>query len=294
VGSRAGERSERREPRREPRLATLDGKVVLITGATSGIGLEAARAIAALGAHVVVGARSAARGTAVVDEIRANGGSAELLEIDLASLESVARAAAEFKRKHPRLDVLVNNAGIIAGKRKLSPDGHELTWATNFLGLAALTRALVPALEAADAPRVVNVSSAAHTSGRMAWNDLELERGYQGLRAYAQSKLAVNLWTRAFAKRYAKIDANAMHPGAIATNIWSTLPAFAQALIARVLPPASKGAIPVVRLATSDDVAGVSGHYFNKLQDAPHAPAARNDDDAERLWTYVETTLGQR
>jgi NAD(P)-dependent dehydrogenase (short-subunit alcohol dehydrogenase family) len=292
VGSRAAERSERREPRREPRLSTLDGKVVLITGATSGIGLEAARSIAALGAHVVVGARNATRGLAVVDEIRANGGSAELLEIDLASLESVARAAAEFKRKHPRLDVLVNNAGIIAGKRKLSPDGHELTWATNFLGLAALTRALVPALEAADAPRVVNVSSAAHTSGRMAWNDLELERGYQGLRAYAQSKLAVNLWTRAFAKRYPKIDANAMHPGAIATNIWSTLPAFAQALIARVLPPASKGAIPVVRLATSDDVAGVSGHYFNKLQDAPHAPAARNDDDAERLWTYVETTLG--
>jgi NAD(P)-dependent dehydrogenase (short-subunit alcohol dehydrogenase family) len=222
------------------------------------------RSIAALGAHVVVGARNAARGAAVVDEIRAHGGTAELLEIDLASLASVARAAAEFKGTHPRLDVLVNNAGIIAGKRKLSPDGHELTWATNFLGLAALTRALVPALEAADAPRVVN----------------------------AQSKLAVNLWTRAFAKRHPKIDTNAMHPGAIATNIWSVLPGFAQALVARVLPPASKGAIPVIRLATSDDVAGVSGHYFNKLKDAPHAPAARTDDDAERLWTYVETTLG--
>jgi NAD(P)-dependent dehydrogenase (short-subunit alcohol dehydrogenase family) len=239
-----------------------------------------------------VGARNLARGTAVVDEIRARGGSAELLEIDLASLRSVARAAAAFKAGHQRLDVLVNNAGIIGGKRRLSPDGHELTWATNFLGLAALTRALAPELEAADAPRVVNVSSAAHESGRMAWDDLELERGYRSWRAYAQSKLAVNLWTRAFAKRHPKIAANAMHPGAIATNIWSVLPGVAQALVARVLPPASKGAIPVVRLATSDDVAGVSGHYFNKLRDAPHAPAARNDDDAERLWTYVETTLG--
>ena len=292
MGSRAGERSERREPRREPRLSHLNGKIVLITGATSGIGLEAARSIAALGAHVVVGARSAARGAAVVDEIRAHGGSAELLEIDVASLASVARAAAEFKAKHSHLDVLVNNAGIIAGKRKLSPDGHELTWATNFLGLAALTRALVPKLEAADATRVVNVSSAAHASGRIAWDDLELAHGYRSWRAYAQSKLAVNLWTRAFAKRYPKIDANAMHPGAIATNIWGVLPGFAQALVARVLPPASKGAIPVVRLATSDDVAGVSGHYFNKLIDAPHAPAARSDDDAERLWAYVETTLG--
>jgi NAD(P)-dependent dehydrogenase (short-subunit alcohol dehydrogenase family) len=245
-----------------------------------------------MGAHVVVGVRSVPKGTAVVDEIRAHGGTAELLEIDLASLASVARAAAEFEARHSRLDVLVNNAGIIAGKRKLSPDGHELTWATNFLGLAALTRALVPALEAADAPRVINVSSAAHTSGRIAWDDLELERGYRSWRAYAQSKLAVNLWTRAFAKRYPKIDANAIHPGAIATNIWSVLPGLAQALVARVLPPASKGAIPVVRLATSDDVAGVSGRYFNKLRDAPHAHAARNDDDAERLWTYVETTLG--
>ncbi len=210
----------------------------------------------------------------------------------MASLASVAHAASEFKATHPRLDVLVNNAGIIAGKRRTSPDGHELTWATNFLGLAALTLALVPELESADAPRVVNVSSAAHTSGRIPWDDLELERGYRGWRAYAQSKLAVNLWTRAFAKRYPNIDANAMHPGAIATNIWSVLPGLAQAVIARALPPASKGAIPVVRLATSDDVAGVSGHYFNKLQDAPHAPAARNDDDAERLWAYVETTLG--
>jgi retinol dehydrogenase-12 len=219
----------------------------------------------------------------VVDQIRAHAGTAELLEIDMASLASVAHAASEFKATHPRLDMLVNNAGIIAGKRRTSPDGHELTWATNFLGLAALTLALVPELEAADAPRVVNVSSAAHTSGRIPWDDLELERGYRGWRAYAQSKLAVNLWTRAFAKRDPKIDANAMHPGAIATNIWSVLPGSAQAVIARVLPPASKGAIPVVRLATSDDVAGVSGHYFNKLRDAPHAPAARNDDDAERL-----------
>ena len=98
----------------------------------------------------------------------------------MASLASVAHAASEFKATHPRLDVLVNNAGIIAGKRRTSPDGHELTWATNFLGLAALTLALVPELESADAPRVVNVSSAAHTSGRIPWDDLELERGYRG------------------------------------------------------------------------------------------------------------------
>ncbi|MBD5634513.1 MAG: SDR family NAD(P)-dependent oxidoreductase [Candidatus Eremiobacteraeota bacterium] len=118
----------------------MTGKTVLITGATSGIGLETARVLAGLGAHVVVGARDTTRGSSAVDGIRAQGGSAELLSLDVASLASVCRAAERFATAHERLDVLINNAGIIAGKRSLSPDGHELTWATNFLGLVALTR----------------------------------------------------------------------------------------------------------------------------------------------------------
>ena len=271
----------------------MTGKTVLITGATSGIGLEAARAIAGLGAHVVVGARDPTRGSAVVDTLRAHGGSAELLVVDVASLASIGRAAERFATAHERLDVLVNNAGILAFKRSVSPDGHELTWATNFLGLVALTRALQPRLEATPGARVVNVSSAAHTSGKMTWDDLELERTrYTGWRAYAQSKLAVNLWTREFAKRYPAIATNAVHPGAIATKIWNVLPSIATALLARVLPPASKGAIPLVRLATSDDVDGVTGHYFDKLADTKPASAALDETDAARLWFVAEREIG--
>ncbi len=269
----------------------MTGATVLITGATSGIGLESARALATLGAHVVIGARDPVRGASVVDELRARGERAELLEIDVASLASIERAAARFAADHPRLDVLVNNAGIIAGKRSLSPDGHELTWATNFLGLVALTRALLPLLQATPGSRIVNVSSSAHRSGRIAWDDLELENRYSGWRAYAQSKLAVNLWTREFATRHPNVPAYAVHPGAIATNIWRVLPSFAQALVARVLPPASKGAIPIVRLATSDDIASSSGHYFDGLRDVAPAPAALRDDDAKRLWDYAEDAL---
>jgi NAD(P)-dependent dehydrogenase (short-subunit alcohol dehydrogenase family) len=269
----------------------VTGKTVLITGATSGIGLESARAIAAQGAHVVVGARDATRGSAVVDELRANGGSAELILVDVASLASVKRAAERFATEHPRLDVLVNNAGIIAMKRRVNADGHELTWATNFLGLVALTRALQGPLEAAGGARVVNVSSRAQKGGRIAWDDLELERGYTSWRAYAQSKLAVVLWTREFAKRYPHLAANAMHPGAIATNIWNVLPGFARALVARILPPATKGAAPVVRLATSPDVEGVSGRYFDRYKDVPPSPAALVDADGVRLWSYAENAI---
>ncbi|MBD5634514.1 MAG: hypothetical protein IAI49_08565 [Candidatus Eremiobacteraeota bacterium] len=135
------------------------------------------------------------------------------------------------------------------------------------------------------------MSSAAHTSGKIAWDDLELERGYSGWRAYAQSKLAVNLWTREFAGRYPHVAANAVHPGAIATNIWSVLPGFARALVARILPAPAKGAPPVVRLATSPDVEGVTGHYYNKLSAVAPAPAALVDADAARLWSYAEATI---
>jgi NAD(P)-dependent dehydrogenase (short-subunit alcohol dehydrogenase family) len=271
----------------------LTGKTVLVTGATSGIGLETARALAGLGAHVIVGARDPVKGSAVVDELRANGGSAEALALDVASLASIRAAAARVSTEHPRIDVLVNNAGVIALKRVVNADGHELTWATNFIGLAALTRALQPALEAAPAARIVNVSSTAHRSGRIAWDDLELERGFTGWRAYAQSKLAVNLWTLAFAKRHPALTANAVHPGAIATNIWRVLPGIGRALVARLLPPASKGAATVVRLAISDDLAGVTGRYYDKLVEAPATPKSVTDPaaDADRIWAYAEAAI---
>jgi retinol dehydrogenase 12 len=266
----------------------MTGKTVLVTGATGGIGLETARALARMRAKVVVGARDASRGRAVVEEIDAGGGSAELLEIDMAVFASVRNAAERLAAAHPKLDVLVNNAGVVMRERLLTGDGYELTWQTNFLSHFLLTRLLLPALRAAPKPRVVNVSSEAHRSGRLDWDDLDLAKGYRGFRAYANSKLAQVLFTRELARREPSVSVNALHPGAIATGIWRAAPSFAQWILAHVLPPPAKGAQPVVRVATDPALEGVTGRYFNKLKEAIPAAAALDDADAARLWKIAE------
>lgn len=265
----------------------MRGRTVLVTGATSGIGLETARALARMGALVLVGARDPARGQAVVDEIR-KAGQAEVSTIDTASFASIRAAAGRLLSGHPALDVLVNNAGMASRRRELSPDGHELTWATNFLGPFLLTRLLLPGLRKAPAARVVNVSSVGHKSGRLEWDNLELERGFATFRAYGNSKLALNLFTRELARREPWLAANAVHPGGIATNIWRSAPAAARWILERVLPSAEVGARPVVRLASDPDLSKVTGRYFDKLREAEPSAAAQDDAAAARLWDIAE------
>ncbi|HWZ58597.1 MAG TPA: SDR family oxidoreductase [Gemmatimonadaceae bacterium] len=266
-------------------------KTVLITGASGGIGLETAKALAQDGAHVVIGARDPVRGQAAVDAIRARGQSAELLVIDLASMASIRDAARQWLSTHSTLDVLINNAGCATARREVTPDGIERTWETNFLGGFLLTELLRPALKRAPAPRVVNVSSGAHATAQINWDDLGYEHGFSGFRSYAQSKLAQILFTRELARREPAIATNAVHPGAIATGIWRATPAPIRAVLGVVLPSPSKGAKPVIRLAVGADVEGVSGQYFDKLRRATPSPAARNDADAARLWDIAERAI---
>ena len=268
--------------------STQAGRTVLVTGATSGIGLEAARMLARQGALVAVGARDAARGQSVVDEITRGGGRAELFLADVSRLASLRQAAARFNSAHPRLDVLVNNAGVAPRKRVVTDEGHELTWATNVLAPFLLTRLLMGALRAAPGARVINVASEAHKSGRLHWDDLELADGYGAWRAYAQSKLALILLTREQARRDPGVAVNALHPGAIATGIWRSLPWIGRFLVDRVLPAPAKGAGPIVRLATDASLGGVSGRYFNRYRDAAPSAAARDDAAAVRLWEVLD------
>jgi NAD(P)-dependent dehydrogenase (short-subunit alcohol dehydrogenase family) len=267
---------------------SIAGQTVLVTGATSGIGLETARALAKKGARVVVGAREARRGQAVVGEITAGGGRAELLEIDMASFESIRKAADHLSAAHSSLDVLVNNAGTAVSGRRLSADGHELTWATNFLGPFLLTRGLLPLLKNSERPRVVNVGSEGHRAGGIDWENIELERGYTTFRAYANSKLALALFTRELARREQGVAAVVMHPGAIATKIWGAAPRPISWILNLVLPSAAKGAAPVVWLASAADLASATGRYFNRFREVAPSAAARNDADASRLWDLAQ------
>jgi NAD(P)-dependent dehydrogenase (short-subunit alcohol dehydrogenase family) len=269
----------------------MQDRIVLVTGATSGIGLETSRQLAANGASLVLGVRDAGRGAEVARRIVEAGGQAEVLPIDLASFASVREAAARFAATHDRLDVLVNNAGIALPRRELSIDGHELTWQTNFLSHVLLTRLLLPGLARGSKPRIVSVSSEGHRRGRIAWYNLELERGYGGFQAYANSKLAQILFTRELARREPSITVNALHPGAIATNIWRlqsrplrtvmVVPLF---LLRNLLPSPAKGAAPVARLASDPSLDGVTGRYFKRFREATPSAAGSNDADAARLW----------
>ena len=255
----------------------------MVTGASSGIGLETVRALARAGARVLVAVRDRVRGAAVVDELVAAGGQAELVVMDLASFASVRQAAATVLATYPSLDVLVNNAGLVTRHREVTVDGHERMWQSNFLGHVLVTRLLLDALRRAPAPRIVNVSSAAHYSGRI-WDDPELGDNFRPLRAYAQSKLAQVLFTRELARREPGIAVIAVHPGAIWTGIWRAAPAPGRWLLRRLLAPASKGAEPVVRLAVAPDVAGVTGKFFDRWKERAPAPRALDDAAAARLW----------
>ncbi|HEX6240383.1 MAG TPA: oxidoreductase [Polyangiales bacterium] len=206
-------------------IPDLAGKTALITGANSGLGLESARALAAKGAHVLLAVRNLDKGQKALDELRAELplASLQLVELDLASLESVRRCVAQLSQTQQRLDILLNNAGIMAIPYTKTVDGFEAQFGTNHLGHFALTGLLFPLLLAAPAARVVNVSSMAHQIGQMRFSDLSWSQGYSRWGAYGMSKLANLLFTYELAKRIEArrlpVLAAAAHPGYAATNL---------------------------------------------------------------------------
>ena len=261
---------------------------IFITGAAGGIGLEAARAFLERGDRVIASARSAARCADIEAEL---GDRVETLEMDMGSVASIRAGAVHLAEIAPKLDALVNNAGVLNTKREVDTDGREMTWGVNVVAPFLLSELLAPQLEAAGAARVVNVGSVAHKAGKIAWDDPEFAtRKYSGWSAYSQSKLALVLLTRAFAKRHPSVAAFCVHPGGIATGIYRSTPSFLRGILARVLPGPSAGAVPIVMLATEPNVTAQSGTYFDKTNETPAAAAARDDAAADRLYRM----LGER
>jgi NAD(P)-dependent dehydrogenase (short-subunit alcohol dehydrogenase family) len=266
-------------------------KIVMITGANSGIGRAASLALARMGATVVMVVRNREKGEAARSEIirESQNNSVDLLLADLSSLESTRQLAMEFHKKYSRLHVLVNNAGLFNRRRNVTTDGYENTFATNYLAPFLLTNLQLDLLKASAPSRIVNVSSVGHYNGHMNFDDLNLEKDYGGWKAYGQSKLALVLFTHQLAKKLAGtgVTVNSVHPGTVATNIWSRPlgPAgFIMALPKLFMTSPEKGAETIVYLASSPDAERFSGEYWEKMKVKKSSDESYNEEIGQRLW----------
>lgn len=271
-------------------------KTVLVTGANQGIGKAAAMELARQGANVVIVSRNADKGRAAVADVEARTGSKaiELIVADLSSVAGVRALAAEFRARHARLDVLVNNAGVFVPKRHATADGLEETFAVNHLAYFVLTKLLLDVIQASAPARIVNVASDAHRAGKMHWDDLQFaDHRYGSWRAYTQSKLANVLFTYELARRLAGtgVTANAAHPGVVASGFGRTYAGPLAVLYAIggpfMLTP-EEGAKTTIHLASSPAVEGVTGGYFARSRPSRSSDASRDEAAQGRLWTLTD------
>lgn len=273
----------------------LEGRVCVVTGPTSGIGKETARGLARLGAHVVLACRDPAKGAVVRDEIAADTGNTnlEIRPIDLAVPESIRAFAADFQKAHRRIDVLINNAGVLSFRRRLTPQGVETHFAVHVLGPFLLTNLLLPTLKASAPSRIINVGSATHYSGHVDFDNLQGERRYRFIRAYSDSKLEILLLSYELARRLegTGVTVNCVHPGAIRTRLYNGLPV-AFRFVKLFLRDPVTGAAPIVRLAADPDLRDVSGRYFDRLAEARSAAESYDVGLAKRLWSTCENLTG--
>jgi len=294
----------------------LSGKTALVTGASSGIGIETARALLSAGAEVVLAVRDLEKGERVLEDLRASTGNARvgLLQLDLGSLESVRTAAAEFLSGHDQLHILVNNAGIMATPHRLTPDGFESQFGTNHLGHFLFTNLLLKALKNAAGARVVALSSTAHLRSDIHWDDVDYRsRPYDKWEAYGQSKTANALFALGLNQRFSSVGifANAVHPGGIMTGLQKELPEEEMRAMGWLNPDGTplegfksvaQGASTSVWAAVGPQLEGVGGLYLEDCaQAAPFDPAlpyrgvkayALDPESAVWLWTLSEERVG--
>jgi NAD(P)-dependent dehydrogenase (short-subunit alcohol dehydrogenase family) len=273
----------------------MKDKICLVTGANAGIGKVTALELAKMGATVVIVCRDKNRGEEALKEIKeqSKNDNVELLLADLSSQKDIHKLAAEFKSKYNRLDVLVNNAGVIFGERRITVDGIENTFALNHLGYFLLANLLLDVLKASSPARIINVSSEGHRMGNLKYDDLNREKGYNSLQVYGQTKLDNIIFTNELARRLegTGVTVNSLHPGGVATNFGSgnnTFFGFLVKLARPFLITAEKGAQTTVYLASSPKVEGITGKYFVRKKIAKPSKISQDLEAGKRLWEISE------
>jgi retinol dehydrogenase-12 len=279
----------------QKRGINMNGKTVLITGASAGVGLQSTIGLAKLGAEVVMVGRDEGRTAQAAALVKSQTGNPAIsyLLADLSSLKDVCKLAQEFKDKYKKLDVLLNNAGAIFLTRKVSVDGYEMSLALNHLNYFLLTDLMLDMLKAGPAERIVNVASRAHYRGHVNFDDLQSQHGYNGMRVYSMSKLMNVLFTYELARRLqgTNVTANCLHPGFVASNFaanngwWVRLGmTFMSGRIS-----VEEGAKCSIFLASSPEVQGVSGKYFNyDMKETRSSDESYDETEARRLWDVSE------
>jgi len=277
----------------------MQDKHVAITGPTAGIGRATTLELARRGARLTLFCRNPDKAGALCREVNAIGGSEpEIIAMDMADLDSVRRAGQEFVARNARLDVLLNNAGVINTSRKETVDGFEQTLAVNHFAPFLLTGLLLPTLLRTSGARIVNVASDAHAFVKgMGFEDMQAMNGYRTFREYGRSKLANILFTRRLARDLdgQDITVNCLHPGAVATSLGAQNNGLISRIVPLLLKPFFKtpeqGAQTSIYLCCSPDVAAISGQYFVNCKQAQPKAWARDDEAADRLWDFTERAL---
>ncbi|MDX9940612.1 MAG: SDR family oxidoreductase [Bacteroidales bacterium] len=271
-------------------------KIAVITGATSGIGKETAKALAFEGMKLVLPVRNMAKGEALQKELHelTGNGNIALHECDLSSMDSIRAFAGDYNEKYDRLDVLVNNAGVWEMKRSETKDGIEKTFGVNHLAPFLLTNLLLGKLKASAPSRIISVSSMAHIMGKIRFDDLEGKRRWNWMGSYAQSKLANLFFTRELARKLegTGVVANCLHPGIVATHLFDKMPKFLHGPMRLVMIPPKEGAQTAVFLATAPEALKFSGEYFANKKIRKTSAYTFNPEVAGKLWKVSRQYTG--
>jgi NAD(P)-dependent dehydrogenase (short-subunit alcohol dehydrogenase family) len=271
-------------------------KICLITGCSSGIGKFTAIELAKLGYEIVMLVRDSQKSRDAYAEIREVSGSeaVQLFYLDLASLDAIKKITDELQRKLTRIDLLINNAGIYKRQEAVSADGFEMTIAVNYLALYYLTRRLLPLVEKGENPRIINLSSELYKRGEVHLDSDFSAAKFDGNKAYANSKLLVIYFTKTLAKRLSAspVTVNALHPGVVGTDVFREFPTWVSKLLNFFIASPQQGAQPSLYLATSEEVADLTGRYFNKTVEKDTAPRANDEALADQIWARTEALIG--